>query len=218
MFATPAQAGVSETKKIKSPAALKAGEGAVQLSLRAQKQQTLTQSAYFVRLDDDGRDTDAVYKFERKAGVPLLGTNMIDPKPEIYRLPQGRYRLLGDARGCETVPRPGLMCIGGYGDGNISYYAPPAPMFEVVARGFTNAGDFILEYVGPDAPNVSDLFAKGIKSYPYAMRWLPLPEIVPAAFTHLPLAKPIPVPSHFLSKIRCTKRPASSTIQFPFRC
>lgn len=78
-------AKVSEPQKLASPTKLKPGEGVVRLSVRTQKQFTETFFLYFVRLDEAGSDTDSFVRIERGAGVPLAGSNMIDPKPLTYR-------------------------------------------------------------------------------------------------------------------------------------
>ena len=122
---------IPEPKKIKSSTKLKDGEGAVELSVRAQTQATETAIFYFIAVDEDGRDTDRVIRFERGAGVPLMGSNMIDEKQQVYRVPAGRYRPLAFTVGCDQMPTaPGLVCSRGFGNGYpTGFYTESPPIF-----------------------------------------------------------------------------------------
>ncbi len=218
LAAPVAQAKVSELKKITSPAKLKASEGAVRLSVRTQRQFTETFFLYFVRLDESGRDTDDFIRIERGAGVPLAGSNMIDPKPVIYRFPAGRYRLLGYTMRCEGVPFEGALCMGtSTGPLPTGHYKSPAPTFDVKDGGFTEAGDFILEYTGPRPMTEIDGIG-AVDALDADIRWLALASAKPAAFASLADAGAPTIPATFRSRITCAARPKGVMLYIPFVC
>ncbi len=215
---TPIEAKVSEPPKLASPAKLKPGEGAVRLSVRTQRQFTETFFLYFVRLDEAGADTDSFIRIERGAGVPLAGSNMIDPKPMIFRFPAGTYRLLGYTMRCEGVPFEGALCVGSLsGPLPTGHYKAPAPTFEVKEGGFTEAGDFILEYTGPRAMTEIDGIAE-VDALQADIRWLPLTSAKPAAFAGLADAGAPTIPADFQSRITCATRPKGVMLYIPFVC
>jgi hypothetical protein len=215
----PAVATVSEPKIAKSQKALKAGEGAVRISIRSQLQHTESLFVHFVKLDDQGKDSEMLIRLDRGAGVPLMGSNMIDVKSKVYRLPAGQYRLLGFSIACAGVPFKGASCVGSFG-GELpaGAYSSPSPTFTVEAGRFTEAGDFIAEYAGPDAGELNDLMRKGVSNMDYAMRWRPLTEAMPKQFTGMQKTADPEVATEFTSKITCAARPKEFLIQFPFKC
>lgn len=212
------QAEVTEPPKVASPAKLKPGEGAVRLSVRTQKQFTETFFLYFVRLDESGGDSDAYVRIERGAGVPFAGSNMIDVKPVIYRMPAGRYRLLGYTMRCEGVPFEGALCTGSIsGPFPTGYYNNPAPTFDVKGGGFTDAGDFILEYTG-ERPIGEIAGIAAVDEHRSDIRWKPISAPIPAVFASGgdPGAPTIPAP--FQSRITCEARPKGVMLYIPFTC
>lgn len=214
-----AHAEVSEPQKLASPAKLKPGEGAVRLSVRTQRQFTETFFLYFVRLDEAGSDTDSFIRIERGAGVPLAGSNMIDPKPVTYRFPTGRYRLLGYTMRCQGVPFEGALCFGSllsdpYPTG---YYKTPSPTLEVKEGGYTEAGDFILEYTGPRPTAEIDGILE-VDALRADIRWRPLLAARPTQFANLPTTGSPTIPAGFESRITCDVRPKGVTLYIPFTC
>lgn len=210
---------VVEPKKISAAKQLKPGEGALRLSVRAQRQYIDTLFVYFVRLDEQGADTRSVLRFERGAGVPLMGTNMIDPKPTIYRVPAGRYRLLSFTVKCQEVPMADGMCSGGLGESTPAHhYGLGSPSFEVTANAFTDAGDFIAEYVGAVPPEGFKPFDVKLQDLAYEMRWRSLAAPVPAAFAALASAGAVAAEPAYQSRIVCPVRPVGITLYIPFTC
>lgn len=213
-----AQAKVTEPPKIASPAKLKSGEGAVRISVRTQKQFTETFFLYFVQLDEKGNDSDSHVRIERGAGVPITGSNMIDPKPIIYRMPAGRYRLLGYTMRCEGVPFEGALCTGSLsGPFPTGYYKNPAPAFDVKDGGLTDAGDFILEYTGPRPIGEINGIAE-VDEHRSDIRWKPIAAPKPAAFANLAEAGMPMIPEIFRSRITCETRPKGVMLFIPFSC
>ncbi len=209
---------VSEPKKIKAPKQLKPGEGAVQLSVRTQKQFVETAIVYFVAVDAEGRDTDRVLRFERGAGVPVMGSNMIDEKQLTYRVPAGRYRPIAFTVACDAMPTsPGLICSRGFGSAYpTGFYPGGTPVFEVKAGEFTRAGDFIVEYTGPKpAPGQSLLDVKD-SPLDWQIMWRE-GSGTSAGFESLP-QNSASAPDTMTSRITCNARPAGVMLYIPFDC
>lgn len=216
------QRGVIEPRKIKAAKALKADEGALLLSVRSQRQGTETLFVYFVAVDEAGRDGAQVYRFERGAGVPIAGSNMIDQKPIVYRLPAGRYRPLAFTIGCEGVPFEGAICSRGLGGNGLptGYYRSSRPVITVKPGTLTNAGDFIVEYTGTLVAGETGQGAFGKESRPYALRWRPLQGAPNEAFNSLAYTAvaEADVSVEFRSRIHCEKRPSGVMLYIPFDC
>lgn len=214
---TVAEAKIVEPKKITSPSGLKDGEGAVQMSVRTQKQFIDTAIIYFVALDANGTDTDRVYRFERGAGVPIMGSNMIDEKHVVYRLPVGSYRPLAFTVACDQMPyAEGLVCGRGAATYPTGYYPSGAAIFEVRPGHLTRAGDYIVEFTGdvPD-PKLS-LFEYKQAPYEWAIRWRPS-TVEPKGFDTSSIIEPN-VPVAMQSRIKCDARPAGVSLFIPFAC
>lgn len=209
---------VSEPAKAKSPKSVKPGEGALQLSVRTQTQSTQTAMFYFVAVDENGRDTDRVIRFERGAGVPVMGSNMIDEKQQVYRVPAGRYRPLAFTIACDEMPtQPGLVCGGGFGPGfPTGFYGEGDPLFEVKPGELTRAGDFIVEYVGSRPPGKDSLLNGPAGPTEWAMRWRE-GSGTNAGFEALPVNQ-ASVPAAWQSRITCNARPAGVMLYVPFTC
>ncbi len=215
---TAAPAKVTEPAKIVAAAKLKPGEGAVRLSVRTQKQFTETFFLYFVRIDENGNDSDSHIRIERGAGVPFAGSNMIDVKAVVYRMPVGRYRLLGYTMRCEGVPFEGALCTGSIGGAlPTGYYKSPAPSFEVKAGSFADVGDFILEYTGPRPIGEINGIAE-VDEHRSDIRWKPIAAPKPAAFAGLADAAAPAIPAPFQSRITCEARPKGVMLYIPFTC
>lgn len=208
-----------EVKKIDAPAKLKAGEGALRLSVRTQIQSTETLFVYFIEVLPGGGDGTRVLRFERGAGVPIMGSNMIDPKPHVYRVPEGRYRPVAFALKCNGLPFAGAVCsstIGGMWP--TGYYARSEPFLVVEAGRFTDGGDIIVEYDGPVRDPRGNINQVKKSPLDYALRWRPLGGGPPAAFAEMPATSPLEVPARFRSRITCERRPAGVMLYIPFAC
>jgi hypothetical protein len=216
--AAPASAKVFEPKEIKAAGALKSGDGAVRLSFRSQRQFIETAFLYLVEVLPDGSDGPRTLQFERGAGLPLMGTNMIDPKPKLYRVPAGRYRLLAYTLGCQGVPPAGATCSFRGVHLPTGRYASGSPTIDVTPGALTDAGDFIIEYTPAVDLDRFDLFDDKFTSQTYDVRWRPLADSAPAEFGSLAKAAAPVVPDYFRSRIECEVRPRNYTVQFPFRC
>lgn len=216
----PAIAGVSEPKSIKKSSKLKSDEGAVRLSIRIQRQYIDTLFVYFVKLNEDGTDSDSNFRFERGAGVPLLGSNMIDPKEEVYRMKPGRYRLRGFTIKCEQIPPPGSTCTINY---TIKLptgaYSAPSPVFTVVSGQLTDAGDFIVEREDLPAEKGVNVFSATTETARWQALWLPSNTPPHPNFSDLPVTENgLEIPSNFKSRISCKSRPAGIQLYIPFAC
>ncbi len=211
---------VTEPKKIKSSKKLKTDQGAVRLSVRLQIQTTQTLFVYFVRLNDDGSDSKQLLRFERGAGAPFLGSNMIDPKPVVYRAPPGKYRPMAFTVACEGLPTVGAVCSGaiaGSGGFPTGRYLQSSPIVEIRPGHITEAGDFVVEYTGAMIPgkHVGEIKKNGLD---YALRWKPLAPLSSQKFSSLPVLRTKDVEPEFQSKITCSKRPKGVSLYIPFAC
>lgn len=211
-------AQVFEPKQIKSVDNLKPNDGIVRLSLRSQRQYIETAFMYFVEVQPDGSDGTRTLRFERGAGVPVLGTNMIDVKPKYYRVPQGKYRLLAYTVACDTLPPMGKVCAQYGRTLPIEHYTGSSLTFEVAARSVTDAGDFVIEYTNSVDLDYFDLMSDRYSDKGYGVRWRAIKEPILAAFTAVPLSPPPHIDPSFVSRIECDQRPKDKLIQFPFRC
>lgn len=218
VVAGPAQANVYEPKELKNAKALKPDEGVLRLSMRTQRQFIETAYLYFVEVLPDGADGSRVLQFERGAGVPLMGTNMIDVKPKYYRVPAGRYRLLAYTVACAGVPPPGSVCTF-YGNSlPTERYESGSPTIEVKQAALTDAGDFVIEYTKEVDLDNADLFDDRFADEGYGVRWRAIKDAIKSDFAALPTG-PLPVIApDFQSRIECDQRPKNKSVQFPFRC
>lgn len=210
---------VTEAKKIDAPGKLKPGEGALRLSVRTQTQSTETLFVYFIEVRQDGSDGERILRFERGAGVPIMGSNMIDPKPQVYRVAAGRYRPLAFTLKCDGVPFEGAVCssnIGGLWP--TGYYARSEPFLAVEAGKFTDAGDFVVEYKGPIPDPRANIMSVKKQAIDYVLRWRALPPAELIAFKTLPSTEPVQAPPNFHSRITCDQRPAGTSLYIPFAC
>jgi len=215
---SPLRAELYEPKEVKSEKAIKSDQGVVRLSLRSQRQFIETAYIYFVEMLPDGSDGQRMLQFERGAGVPLMGTNMIDVKVKYYRVPKGRYRLLAYTVACAGLPPPGTTCSF-YGNSMpTARYATGSPTFEVASNTVTDWGDFIIEYAKVVDLDNFDLFSDRFSDDGYEIRWRAIKTAIQPTFASLPAGPAPVVPVNFLSRIECEQRPKSKTVQFPFRC
>lgn len=218
----PALAG--KPASVASAGDLKAGQGAVRLSVQAQTQQWGTLHVFFLREGGDPANKGDMVKFSRSVGVPLAGVNQIDPQAKVYALPAGRYQLLGFSVKCDALPPEGTSnCsvsehFSRY-ETPARRYAAPAPEFEVVAGRLTDAGEYIVE-----APLTAPI-AEGD-----ALKWTqhnaPMFEMrvrqsalaVPSGFANLPPGPAATIPDGYKSNIRCPARPKGAMMYLPFTC
>ncbi len=211
---------VVEPKKIKSAKNLRDGEGALLISIRSQTQSTKTLFVYFVKLNEDGTDSDQYFKFERGAGVPILGSNMIDVKQAVFRLPAGEYRPLAYTFGCLDVPEIGSSCIGPFSPSGglpTERYARSNPILAVRPDHLTIGGDFIVEYDGVVPEGMTVWEAKKSRSH-WQLRWRPIASTVPKRLASLPTID-TPQPGRaFHSRITCDERPDGVKLYIPFEC
>ena len=85
-FALAVPAHAIEPRSIKSARQVKAGQGALRLSVQSQVQQGGTIHLWFLREGGDPAKSADLLKFERKQGVPLMGTNTVDSRPLVYSI------------------------------------------------------------------------------------------------------------------------------------
>ena len=216
--APPVQTKIVEPKEMKSEKGLKPDEGIVRLSVRSQRQFIETAYLYFVQLNPDGSDGARVLRFERGAGVPVMGSNMIDVKAKYYRVPEGRYRLLAYTVACADLPAPGTVCLFGGRPLPTEAYTAGSPSFEVAHGAVTDAGDFVIEYTRDVDLDSFDLFDDRYSDEGYGVRWRAIKGGLRPEFAALPAGPSPEVPAQFRSRIECEQRPKSKKIQFPFRC
>lgn len=214
----PVAASVVEPTAVKSLGQLKPNDGVLRLSVRTQRQFIDTLFVYFISIQPDGSDGDLVLRFERGAGIPIMGSNQIDVKVKYYAVPAGRYRLLAYTFSCNMVPPPGTVCSYHGTALPTERYLSGSPTFTISVNQLTDAGDFILEYIKPVDLTTVDLFKDRLSDDAYAIRWRPIREPLPNAFVALPIEPLPPVSSQFHSRIECERRPKNKTVQFPFRC
>jgi hypothetical protein len=215
---TSAVAGVVEPTAVKSLGQLKPNDGVLRLSVRTQRQYVDTLFLYFISVQPDGSDGDLILRFERGAGIPIMGSNQIDVKAKYYAVPPGRYRLLAYTFVCDMVPPIGTVCSY-YGNAlPTERYLSGSPTFTISANRLTDAGDFILEYIKDVDLTTVDLFKDRLSDDAYAIRWRPIRQPLQNAFVTMPIESLPPVSSEFHSRIECERRPKNKTVQFPFRC
>jgi hypothetical protein len=209
---------IVEPAKVKSSKQLRDGEGVLQISVRTQKQFIETAILYFVAVDANGQDTNRVIRFERGAGVPIMGSNMIDEKQQTYRVKADRYRVIAFTIACDGMPyAPGLACRRGYGKGfPTGFYPQGEPVFEVKAGQLTQAGDFIVEYTGEKTAPGQSLFDIKDRPFDWAVRWQEGNKAL-SGFDDLHLNR-AEVPEAMRSRISCAARPPGVSLYIPFEC
>jgi hypothetical protein len=212
-----------EPKPIDSAREMKAGTGAVRLSVQSQTQQWGTLHVWFLRDGGDPSNKQDLLEFERKTGVPLAGVNMIDSKPRVYALTPGRYRLVGHGVQCGSLPPEGTTActVSQYGtyETPAQRYDPPSPSFEVVAGKLTDAGEFILE-ASPNSPITEGGALKIVRKNPrwFRMAVRPIASPIADGFKALPAGPAVDVPPSFVSNIQCARRPKGAMMYLPFTC
>ena len=222
-LALAAPANAVEPRSIASASRVKAGMGAVRLSIQSQTQHAGTLHVWFLREGGDLANKDDLLKFERKQGVPLMGLNMIDSSPKVFALPAGRYRLLAHGVKCPGLPPEGTICSI---TENWNHYLTPtrrygfdAPAFEVAAGQLTDAGEFILEAPAGSPMDEQSAFKFGQKNpEAFQIRIRPIAQPVPAAFQSLGKGPAMAVHPLYQSAIRCPARPKGAMMYLPFDC
>ena len=215
LVATPALS--IRPRQIASAARLQTGMGAVRLSIQSQVQLTGgSLFVWFLREGGDPNERADLLRFERGQGVPLLGRNMVDSRPQVFALPAGRYRLIAHSAGCSTLPPPNAICSNG---SPTQRYVFDTPTFEVKAGHLTDAGEFILE--APPGTQIGEGTGvrEGIRNpTAFSIRVRAIADPVPSAFASLPLGPATEVPAGFGSSIRCRARPEGAMMYLPFEC
>ena len=223
LLGVSAPAMAMEPKPVGSAAEVKAGMGAVRLSIQSQTQQWGALRVWFLRVGGDEANKQDLLEFHRSVGVPIAGVNLIDSKPKVYPLRPGRYRLIGHSVKCKTIPPEGTVGCSvrefGLKETPALRYGEPSPSFEVVAGKLTDAGEFILE-AAPDSPITEGDALKVARKNP---RWFrigvrPIAQPVPAAFQGMAAGPAVDVPAGFASNIRCPQRPKGAMMYLPFTC
>jgi hypothetical protein len=223
LLGVSAPAMAMEPKPIDSAGEVKAGMGAVRLSVQSQTQQWGALRVWFLRVGGDPANERDVLEFDRKVGVPIAGVNMIDSKPRVYALRPGRYRLIGHGVKCKAMPPEGTVGCSvrefGMKETPALRYGEPSPSFEIVAGKLTDAGEFILE-AAPNSPITEGDALKVVRKNP---RWFrigvrPIAQPVPAAFQGLAPGPQVDVPPGFASNILCPHRPKGAMMYLPFTC
>lgn len=197
----------------------------MRLSVQSQVQQQGTIHLWFLREGGDPARSADVLKFERKQGVPLLGSNTVDSRPAVYSVPAGRYRLLAYGVACPMLPPPGTYACSATMN-NIPIGSMPArrydgevPAFEVETGTLTNAGEFILE-ARPDTPISEEAAMKFLlrDHRAFEIRVRPTAVPAPASFRGVSAGPQPSVPDSFISRITCRKRPDGAMMYLPFAC
>lgn len=217
-------AAAAEPRPIGSAKQIRAGQGAVRLSVQSQTQQQGTLHVWFLREGGDSGVSEDVLKFERKQGVPIAGSNMIDSRPLVFSVPPGRYRLVAHGVKCPAMPGPGTAGCSvrenfAHYETSAAYYDGEVPIFEVAPGRLTDAGEFILEAPAPSPmteDNAMDFAARNPRLFKIRVR--PIAQPAGDGFRTL-AAGPAPiVPDYYTSQISCPKRPKGASLYLPFTC
>jgi hypothetical protein len=213
-LAAPAEA--ERPGPISSPNRLRGEMGAIRLSVQSQVQLTGPLYIWFLREGGDpARDADLL-RFTRGQGVPVLGSNMVDSRAQVFAVRPGRYRLIAHSKSCSSLPPPGAFCSAG---GPTERYEGETPVFEVRAGQVTDVGEFILE--APAGTAIGEEtgmreMASNPLSFRFRVRTSEQPW--PAAFAAAPRGPAVEVPAAFRSSIRCRARPDGAMMYLPFDC
>ena len=224
----PAQARDIEPREVRNTRSLRTNQGIVILSLRSQHQVGGKLTVWFEAADETARASAEHIRFERKQGVPMLGTNMVDRRPLAFAVPAGRWRLLAHTVLCEQIPPPGTECtvLGGINSGSYptGRHDGSSIAFEVRPNELVNAGELFLEFpVGTDIEGTSfrDLYRIGTSMQ---LKWRALSgdaiSQVATPFAGLPSAEIQGVADHERSAISCENDGAKvhSGMSLPFAC
>lgn len=140
----------SKVSKIKS---LKDGEGVVAISVRSEIFLPDRLEVYFLKEGGSIDNKKDVFRFSRRQSFLAVGNDTTDYAVKTFRLPAGKYRLVGHGVNCPSVPKPGYRCsvtvtVNGIGGSPISRpskgYSGETPSFVVEPQKLTLAGDFLL--------------------------------------------------------------------------
>ena len=225
-FALAVPAHAIEPRTIKAARQVKAGQGALRLSVQSQVQQGGTIHLWFLREGGDPAKSADLLKFERKQGVPLMGTNTVDSRPQLYSIAPGRYRLIGYGVACGGLPPAGTTgCsarMNGVSIGTMParrYDGETVPSFEIRGGQLTDAGEFILE-AEPNAPiGEGTALRHAQREYSdFDVRVRPFAVSAPADFQSMAAGPQVEVPAAFVSQISCRARPKGAMMYLPFRC
>lgn len=205
-----------EPRRLSSGQGLRADRGAVRISVQSQVQLTGPLFVWFLREGGDpGRNADLL-RFERSQGVPLIGTNIVNSRAQVFAVRPGRYRLIAHVQSCPTLPPPRTVCSAG---GPTERYEGETPVFEVRAGHLTDVGEIILEApAGTDIGERTGMREMAANPNSFRMRLRPLEQPVPRPFKSLPRGPAVEAPAEFRSAIRCRARPEGAMMYLPFDC
>ena len=222
LWVTGGPAAAQEPRELSSQTALPTGMGAIRLSLRSQLQLPETLHLWFLPAREGAVDSKEGLRFERKQGVPLAGSNMIDSRPRVYSVRPGRYRLAAHVTGCEQLPPPGTVCSKNWNPLPTGTYLQESVTFEVRAGELTDAGEFVLELPPSVDLGGTVSFREGLKQMRDAqIRWRKIATPIPAAFTAMKLGATPEVPAAMQSHLQCEIKPRSAKgmmLFYPFSC
>jgi hypothetical protein len=215
LFATtPARA--DNARQLSSAQRLRPDMGAIRVSIQSQVQLGGPLFVWFVREDGDPARNANLLRFERGQGVPVMGSNMVDSRMQVYAVRPGRYRLVAHSKSCSSLPPPDAICTAG---GPTQRYEGETPVFEVRAGQLTEVGELILE--APAGTNIGEetgLRQMAANPYSFRIRVRASEQLLPPAFASLSPGPAPEVPPGFRSTIRCRARPGGAMMYLPFDC
>jgi len=213
-------ADVVEPRVITAVGDLRAGEGAVLLSIRHQAPVSQTMHIYFSSADDPAKRI----KFERKVGLGGL-RRMLGRVVNVYAVPAGRWILVSHMAGCDGDLKAGEACVQRFGSASYPLpsgtYEPGWMVLNVREHGMTDADELILE-----SPMPESLKLVAMPSLAEIISWLKFKHrIIPAAdksaqaaFQSLDRGS-IEVATEAASNIKCERPYTETKGQFiPFAC
>jgi len=210
-----------EARELSAPSSLKADMGAVRISVRSQVQLGDTLHLWFLPEGGTEADWKQGLRFERKQGVPLAGTNMIDPRPRFFSVRPGRYRLAAHITGCEELPPPGAVCMKNWNSMPTGTYSGETVTFEVRPGELSDLGEFVLE-LPPEADPAAISFKKAFKQMDAAsIRWRRIAAPIPDGFSTMKAGSGPVVPAAMQSNLRCETKPKGAKgmmLFYPFSC
>ncbi|MEM1051500.1 MAG: hypothetical protein AAGI28_05325 [Pseudomonadota bacterium] len=139
-------------ERIKRASAVKAGYGAVVISIRSELYLDEPIDVFFLKEGGDSNNNSDVVRFSRRQNPLSFSNSSVKHKVRAYQLPAGTYRLIAHGMDCPKVPAENERCLidrtGLTDKVEISRpsrgYGEIAPTFEVHAGQMTYAGDFAL--------------------------------------------------------------------------
>jgi hypothetical protein len=210
----PARA--DNARQLSSAQRLRPDMGAIRVSVQSQVQLTGPLFVWFVREGGDPARNADLLRFERGQGVPVLGSNMVDSRAQVYAVRPGRYRLIAHSKSCSSLPPPNAICSVG---GPTERYEGETPVFEVRAGQLTEVGELILEApAGTPIGEETGMRQMATNPYSFRIRVRPSEQPLPPDFASLSRGPAVEVPAGFRSAISCRARPDGAMMYLPFAC